>query len=275
MSNGNNPRDIIYAVTELVKEVPIYEDALQPAAKELGKSLEIAAKAINVALGPIRGLIWGFDQIEEFISTKVAEKLQRVPIENIITPNINIAGPTLEALRFAGQEEVLKEMYANLLASSMDSSTVEDAHPAFVKIIKELSPEEAKVVKFLFQRKEFPDVYSNVWFDKITGRGSYASGTVHVNAAEDTFYHICSEVVETKKLYGSLDNLLRLKILSYEQNSSQSMKETDVERRSSGAKKDFKTTEKISIDITTTASIQFTSFGCRFIKACVQEKETA
>ena len=32
-------RDTIEAVTGLVKAVPVYEDALQPAAKELGKAL--------------------------------------------------------------------------------------------------------------------------------------------------------------------------------------------------------------------------------------------
>ena len=125
-------KDVIDAATGLLKAAPIYDDAIQPAAKEIGKSLETVAKAVNVALSPVSALVWGYDQIEEFVSTNVAEKLKKIPNERIITPDIMIAGPTLEALRYAGHKETLREMYANLLATSLDSEVATFAHPSFV-----------------------------------------------------------------------------------------------------------------------------------------------
>lgn len=60
-SGGDNKvKETIDAVTGLVKAVPVYEDLLQPVAKQLGKSLEKIGKAINAALFPVSG--WSVGQ---------------------------------------------------------------------------------------------------------------------------------------------------------------------------------------------------------------------
>jgi len=146
----------INAVTGLVKAVPIYEDAVQPAAKETGKALQTVGKAVNAALLPIRGLVWGIEQIESFVHTKVAKKLEKIPVENIQTPDPAVAGPALESLRYTGHKESLSELYANLLASSMDSVTAKNAHPGFVEIIRNLSADEAKILKLLYAKRFEP-----------------------------------------------------------------------------------------------------------------------
>ncbi|SPP31211.1 hypothetical protein ARAF_0324 [Arsenophonus endosymbiont of Aleurodicus floccissimus] len=91
--------------------------------------------------------MWGYDQIREFTATKVAEKLKDIAPENIVTPHPNVAGPAIEALRYTGHEESLSEMYASLLATAMNKDTIQKAHPAFVDIIKQLTPDEAKIVR--------------------------------------------------------------------------------------------------------------------------------
>ncbi len=147
-----NIEGTINAVTGLVKAVPVYEDAIQPVAKETGKALQTVGKAVNAALLPIRGLVWGIEQIESFVHTKVAKKLEKIPVENIQTPDPAVAGPALESLRYTGHKESLSELYANLLASSMDSETAKNAHPGFVEVIRNLSADEAKVLTFLFTK---------------------------------------------------------------------------------------------------------------------------
>lgn len=151
MSDDNQVRDVIDAVTGVVKAVPVYQDVLQPAAQEIGKGLQTIAKTVHVALAPVSALVWGYDQIKDFVSSKVAERLKNVPPENIISPKPNVAGPALESLRYTGHEETLSDLYANLLAASMDKETAEGAHPAFVEIIKQLTPDEAKMVGLFFR----------------------------------------------------------------------------------------------------------------------------
>lgn len=156
MSEENKIRDVVDAVTGVAKAVPVYQDVVQPAAQELGKALQTVAKTVHVALAPVSALVWGYDQVKEFVSTKVADRLKNVPPENIITPKPNVAGPVLDSLRYTGHEPSLSDLYANLLAASMDKSTANGAHPAFVEIIKQLTPDEAKLIGLFIQDIPLP-----------------------------------------------------------------------------------------------------------------------
>lgn len=144
--NGSTARDIIDAVKGVAEAVPIYDDMLQPAAKELSKGFLTVAKTINVVLAPLAGVVYGYDKIRDRFFPKIEERLKNVSPENIITPKISVAGPIMEALRYTGSEESLSDMYANLLATSMDKDTAITAHPAFTEIIKQLTPDEARIV---------------------------------------------------------------------------------------------------------------------------------
>ena len=146
MGEENNIRDVVDAVTGVAKAIPVYQDIVQPAAQEFGKALQTVAKTVHVALAPVSALVWGYDQLKDFISTKVADRLKNVPPENIVTPKPNVAGPALESLRYTGHEPSLSDLYANLLAAAMDKATAHGAHPAFVEIIRQLTPDEAKLV---------------------------------------------------------------------------------------------------------------------------------
>ena len=156
MSEDNKVRDVIDAVTGVAKALPLYQDVAQPAAQELGKGLQTVAKTVHIALAPVSVLVWGYDQIKDFVSTKVADRLKNVSPENIITPKPNVAGPALESLRYTGHESSLSDMYANLLAAAMDKSTASGAHPAFVEIIKQLTPDEAKLIGLFINHMPFP-----------------------------------------------------------------------------------------------------------------------
>src|SRR5262249_10842455 len=60
-----------------------------------------------------------------------------------------VLGPLVTAMRFVGEKPPLREMYANLLATAMDRETAEQAHPAFVEILKQLTPDEAKILAYI------------------------------------------------------------------------------------------------------------------------------
>jgi len=169
--SSSTTADVINAVAAVAKEVPIYPDMVQPAAQELGKGLLTVAKTVNLALAPLAGVVWGFDKIKEKFFPKVEERLRNVPRENIITPRISVAGPIVEALRYAGSEEALSDLYANLLATSMDRVTASTAHPAFTEIIKQLTPDEAKILKCFTSNQPMPliDIKKFSKSDKVSG----------------------------------------------------------------------------------------------------------
>jgi hypothetical protein len=156
-----NIEGTIKAVTGLVKEVPVYEDAIQPVAIETGKALQTVGRTVNAALLPVRGLVWGIEKIEDFVQSRVAKKLENTPVENICTPDPAVAGPALESLRYTGHKESLSELYANLLASAMDKETAKTAHPGFVEIIRNMSADEAKLLEYIMKNQVAPLVDIN------------------------------------------------------------------------------------------------------------------
>lgn len=156
MSDENNLQSTVNAVKGVLDSVPVYQDVVQPAAKEVGQALQTVAKTIHILLAPVSGLVWGYEQIKEFVSTRVAERLQDVPPERLTTPEPNIAGPALESLRYTGHNKDLRELYAALLATAMDSGTMHQAHPSFVEIIRQLSSDEALMLHELVKTMEAP-----------------------------------------------------------------------------------------------------------------------
>lgn len=150
MSNDESKiRDAADAARGFMEATPVYQDALQPAAKQVGTALETVGKAVNVALAPIGALVWGWEKIHDWIVPALEARLAKVPPERIVTPRPTLAGPAIEALRYAGHEESLRDLYANLLATSMDAETAHSAHPAFVEILGQLTPDEAKLLRHI------------------------------------------------------------------------------------------------------------------------------
>lgn len=136
--------EAIKASVELIKTA--YGDALKPVSQEVGKALGTIGKTVNLALVPLKGLVWSWDLIEEYLSKTVQEKLtqRNVPPESIITPDPDIAVPAIQALTYSK----LKENYAKLVATAMDGESKVKAHPAFVEILKQITPTEAKILEY-------------------------------------------------------------------------------------------------------------------------------
>lgn len=264
---GGIIKQTIDSATALTKAVPIYEDAVQPLAKETGKALGTIGKAVNVALAPISLVVWGYDQMQDFLENKVAEKLEKVPEDRITTPPPNVAGPAVEALKFTGQDETLQDMFANLIANSIDSKTALEAHPSFVDIIKSLSPDEGLILKVFASAQQFPMV------------------DVKLNNKKDRGFQILlRNVSQVGEISGCkhqqltpnyLDNLCRLGILEIP--SGRRINDPKAYEAVTNApgivqlKKQFENNENHSIDFEQ-KFISVTGIGRQFINACIVDK---
>lgn len=87
----------------------------------------------------------------------ITERLNNIPQDNIIPPKPRIAIPVLQNASITDEIEV-REMYANLLANSMNKVVRNGVHPGFVEIIKQLSPDEAKILKYISQHQIIPTI---------------------------------------------------------------------------------------------------------------------
>ena len=83
----------------------------------------------------------------EALKAETIAELQKIKPENQIEPKLCIAGTAMDAAKYFVEEPDLRTMFAKLIASASDISKVTTVHPAFVEIIKQLTPFEAKILK--------------------------------------------------------------------------------------------------------------------------------
>lgn len=122
-----------------------YSDALSPAASQVGKLGEQSIKVVRLLTLPIQLLASVQDRVDRWLT----EVHDAVPPERQIEARPEIAGPILENMRYLEESNPLARMYVNLLKRAIDRDRRREAHPAFIKILEQLSPEEISIVEKL------------------------------------------------------------------------------------------------------------------------------
>lgn len=85
-------------------------------------------------------------------------KVSSIPEEKLIEPPLHVLGPTLEASKYYFESKELRTMFTNLIASSINSDVIGKTHPAFVEVIKQLSPLDAQNIQLFLKQSPFPIV---------------------------------------------------------------------------------------------------------------------
>ena len=205
--------DTIKALSEAVKNVT--EIAKEPIRNLTDKP----TKAIGAGFSDIFELIFaGPKTLNTYVQHKISQFKQELEkgIENIpndkrVDPPLNIVGPALEAARFYISEDEIRSLFTNLIVCSMCEDKCDAVHPAFVEIIKQLNPMDARILALLHKnRKSYP--IANIINTKLPITSPDTSGHV-------VFIHnfIPLEMVNIKNfktVEASIDNLIRLNIIN-------------------------------------------------------------
>ena len=144
MNKKNTKEKAIDSAQEIGKS--LYNDLLKPTVTTLGNIISLPFKAIDAALTPLRQWIDNKNYNYEKTRELLAEKLKDKDHSKIVEPEAYVAVPAIQQLAYSFNSEDLREMYANILASSMFEDTKWSVHPSFVEIIKQLSPLDAKAL---------------------------------------------------------------------------------------------------------------------------------
>lgn len=84
----------------------------------------------------------------EFICNEVPPERRSTP------PPLQMLGPIFEKIKYRDDKGILYELFEELLARSIDSKRVIEAHPSFIYIISQLSHDEA-IMLFELRDNEF------------------------------------------------------------------------------------------------------------------------
>lgn len=260
------------------KPTKLKDRALGPAADEFGKELAALGKDAGQAFalvgsrlaGMVRGLVYGGDLVWEWLKDAAAERLKDVPPEKIVEPNPRVAVPAAQALTYSLGDEVIREMFANLLAADMNVDTKPAAHPAFVELIKGMTPLEARILVVLRRRAQ-------VEFERRLQKGD-RSRLVDTKLSFDIAGASQQAIAE------GIGNLIRLGLIERRRDSFPAIAEfskqydemlAEFGRQLAGWRKSQATVALMKIEEGASAKIQrsglhLTTLGTAFVRICIE-----
>lgn len=139
------------------------------------------------------------------------EKLKDTPINNLVSPEPYIAIPALQAISYSFDSIEIRNLYANLLATSMKKTSKFKVHPSYVEIIKQINPDEAKIIRHICNKSHLPII-------NITAKYLKENGERIIRKHYSSIDKILG-IEHKEKIPEYIDNLDRLKIidLTYQQ----------------------------------------------------------
>jgi len=141
------------SVLDLVKGTPnilgqIYEDLAQPSVKAVGQALGTVFEFSTSFLLPVKLLNEKFKMNFKKRITEYEKKLEEIPEEKRCEVHPQVGTPIIEKLSYTTNDEIA-DLFTTLLAKASNIDMVNTAHPAFISIIERLSPDEARIIKYL------------------------------------------------------------------------------------------------------------------------------
>lgn len=129
-----------------------YDDLVHPVLQPTGEVLGFLPRSLKVLLqGWEKWIINGEESIK-FTSDAIQKKIEAIPPEKLTDPEPYVVVPAIQQLGYSHSSDELRELYANLIVSSMNIDKKGNVHPAFVDILKKITPDEAKIIQYFKDR---------------------------------------------------------------------------------------------------------------------------
>jgi hypothetical protein len=151
--------------------VEVYGDLAKPGVRQVGKALDTVLGLGNTILWPI---LWANERSRVYLEKNLLDyckRLEHLPVEKVVCVAPEIGVPIAEKLAYVGDEK-LSDLYVTLLAKASDIDTVSQAHPSFINVINNLSPDDAQLLEFFVNNDDIefvtakwhnPELYSIAW----------------------------------------------------------------------------------------------------------------
>lgn len=136
------------------------EEVLNPASNLIGQAFRgIAHKLLDPL---VRYNIVKDAEINAF-ANNVRNKTDSVPIENRDASKLGLTYKAVEDSVYQLNAKELREMFSNLISATVDNRKNNYVKPSFSSILKDISPEDAKLFRFIFVNDAIPLVSVRVY----------------------------------------------------------------------------------------------------------------
>lgn len=145
-------------IVDLVKATPnilgqVYGDLAKPSVTAVGKALGTVFEFSTSFLLPVKLLNEKFKLNFTKRLNEYQEKLKQIPEDKQCEVHPQIGTPIIEKLSYTTNDEIA-DLFTTLLANASNIDMVNTAHPSFVSMIERMSPDEARILKYLKGKTE-------------------------------------------------------------------------------------------------------------------------
>jgi len=259
---GKVGAEAVKQVVEVVKE-PV-SNLVNPVTETAGQRL---SEIVNLVFTPIELAKIYKDHKLDIFKDSLNAKIDLIPEDKRVSPPLNIVGPALEAAKFYIEDESLREMFAELIASAMNSDKAGLAHPSFEAIIRQLSPLDAKFISMFKYQSTYPTCDLQA-----TKEGTV---TPFIN----TLFDFKERQIEFSNdeylnLTSSLDNLMRLGMIFKNMEILTLDYDYEIFKNSSVYEECVQVANNNDLGMLKIlkSRIELTSFGWNFFKCCIAQE---
>ena len=133
---------------------PVYEDAAQPAARAVGKTLGTVLNCFNMLLSPLERAQIASSAKTEAFRKNLERKYESIPQEDRKEPDFKIVYQIMDKMKYNLESDELREKFENLLVSSMIKERT--VHPLFVDILDKITANDARLLEAFYHTPEVP-----------------------------------------------------------------------------------------------------------------------
>lgn len=125
-----------------------YQDLAQPSAKAVGQALATVFELCPNSLLSLK--LWSEKRKLHFQKhlSEYAKKIEDIPVEKRCEVDTQVGTPIVERLTYTTNDEIA-DLFTTLLAMASNVDTKNRAHPSFIHIIENLTPDEAIILRHI------------------------------------------------------------------------------------------------------------------------------
>lgn len=190
----------------------IYNDAAQPTTSAIGKLIGRPFELLNSLFLKTDILIEQRKIVKKEILKRTEQYLLNVPNDQLVESKLYIAEPIINQLTTIIDEEVISDMFISLLAKSMNAKECDYVHPAYIKILEQMSPLDARLLKHIFSEHGIIPVIQYYFAEEHkTSFLELTTGFTGEKIIDNAISYV--EKIDYPIIQFSLNNLIRLGVI--------------------------------------------------------------
>lgn len=185
-----------------------------PSAKTLGLAIDGLLTFVCYPL--LKARIFTQGRLNQY-QKEVSDKINQIPEKNRDQSKIGLVVKTIEESRYQLDKDDIRQMYVNLISSTVDNRKTSMVNPRLATVVSQLGTSEASLLELLFKADNHTILTSELWG---TGKAGNFKNSPTVLYTNDSFFKNYDSSIDILKSLGVINFPYKRKLTGHEKDYS-------------------------------------------------------